>query len=334
MVQGSVHGQGLHLWHEQRVAGKSGVPSDKEHALKSIGRTVAWVTGVSVVGNVVLFAAKYAVGLLTHSVALQADAWHTLSDSLTSIIVMVAYRMGRKPPDREHPFGHGRYELVATLLVGMFLLLIGVMFAYQGYEQLASHRQVDYGLWAIVVTVLSIVVKEAMAQYAFWGARRTKNSALHADGWHHRSDALSSVIVLAGILLGSRFWWIDGVLAILVAVFIIYVAVKTMHEASSRIAGERPSAAVVKQILAVLESACPGCSLHVHQLRYHNYIYHQEVTLHIKLPAEMTIAQAYDLTSHLEEQLAVQMGLEATIHVEPIRELVCVYPAVSKAEVK
>lgn len=318
MGQSPERGHSLHLWRAPQTTLTQPVAAHKEGRGKRNGRAVAWVTGVSIVGNLALFAAKYAVGLLTHSVALQADAWHTLSDSLTSIIVIVAYRMGRKPPDREHPFGHGRYELVATLLVGMFLLVIGLMFAYQGYGQLVSRRQVHYGGWAIAVTVASIAIKEAMAQYAFWGAQRTKNSALRADGWHHRSDALSSLIVLAGILLGSRFFWIDGALAILVAVYIIYVAVETMLEASSRIAGERPSAAEVKQILAVLESACPGCSLHVHQLRFHNYVYHQEVTLHIKLPADMTIAQAYDLTTRLEEQLGLQLGLAATIHVEPI----------------
>ena len=117
---------------------------------------------IAILGNVLLFGGKYVAGVISGSVAIQADAWHTLSDVLTSIIVIVGYRFARKPADHEHPFGHGRYELVSTMLVGVFLFAVAAMFLRRGVMQIFEHTQIHYGPLAIWTIALSIPIKEGM----------------------------------------------------------------------------------------------------------------------------------------------------------------------------
>lgn len=291
-------------------------PLSPSRAAKS-RRALDTAVYVSILGNVVLFVAKYVVGILTESVALKADAWHTLSDVLTSIIVIVGYRIARKPADHEHPFGHGRYELISTMLVGIFLFGVAGMFLYEGLMQLVGHTQVAFGPLAIGVTVLSIVVKEGMAQYTLRVAKRINSSALRADSWHHRSDALSSLVVLVGIVFGNWFWWMDGVLAIVVSLLIAVVAVKTFRSVSSAILGEAPSKTLTESISRVVNEAYPTLQLQPHNFRWHNYIQHQEITLHIVLPDDFTVRQSFDIAAHLESLIYDNFNITATIRVQP-----------------
>lgn len=272
---------------------------------------------VSIFGNVLLFVAKYIAGILTESVALQADAWHTLSDVLTSIIVIVGYRFARKPADHEHPFGHGRYELISTMLVGVFLFAVAGMFLYQGAMEIYEHTQVVFGPLAIGVTVLSILVKEGMAQYTYHIAKKINNPALRADSWHHRSDALSSLIVLVGILVGKWFWWMDGALAIGVAILIAVVAFKTFHSVASAIVGEAPSKELMQDIISTVMDTYPTLNLQPHRFQWHNYIQHQEVTMHVMLPDDLTVRQAFNITKRLELLIYEKFKISATIRVEP-----------------
>lgn len=272
---------------------------------------------VAIAGNAVLFAAKYTVGILTDSVALKADAWHTLSDVLTSIIVIVGYRFARKPADQEHPFGHGRYELISTMLVGVFLFGVAAMFLYEGFMQWVERTNITFGPSAIAVTALSVVVKEGMAQYSMRIAKRINSAALRADSWHHRSDALSSVVVLVGILFGKWCWWMDGALAILVSLLIAVVALRTFQSVTSAILGEAPSKALTESIGQLVEAAYPTLHLQPHNLRWHNYILHQEVTLHIVLPDSFTVRQSFDIAAHLEALINDRFNISATIRVQP-----------------
>ena len=272
---------------------------------------------VSIFGNVLLFVAKSIAGILTESVALQADAWHTLSDVLTSIIVIVGFRFARKPADHEHPFGHGRYELISTMLVGVFLFVVAGMFLYQGAMEIYEHTQVVFGPLAIGVTVLSILVKEGMAQYTYHIAKKINNPALRADSWHHRSDALSSLIVLVGILVGKWFWWMDGALAIGVAILIAVMAFKTFHSVSSAIVGEAPSKELMQDIISTVIDTYPTLNLQPHRFQWHNYIQQQEVTMHVMLPDDLTVRQAFNITKRLELLIYEKFKISATIRVEP-----------------
>ncbi|MDD2200381.1 MAG: cation diffusion facilitator family transporter, partial [Bacteroidales bacterium] len=128
---------------------------------------------ISVIVNSVLFALKFWAGIVTGSIALTADAWHTLSDSLSSIIVIAAVKLSSKKPDSEHPFGHGRWEQIAALFIAFLLGIIAFDFLRDSIIQLKSHESIEFGTIAIVVTIISIIAKEALAQYAFYIYRKT-----------------------------------------------------------------------------------------------------------------------------------------------------------------
>ena len=135
---------------------------------------------LSLFGNILLFGLKFWVGIISGSVAIIADAWHTLSDSLTSIILLIAIRISRKPADEDHPFGHGRAEIIASLIIGVLLSVIAFNFLVDSIKRMSDHQSASFGTLVIVVTAISIVVKELLAQYALWAYKKTKLNSLKA----------------------------------------------------------------------------------------------------------------------------------------------------------
>ena len=273
---------------------------------------------LSLIGNLVLFGLKFWAGIISASSALIADAWHTLSDSLSSLIIMIAARVSGKKADEEHPFGHGRAELIAALIVGMLLVLIAVDFFIEGIHRLGDHTTAQYGLIAIIITSVSIVVKELMAQYAFSAYRKTAFLSLKADAWHHRSDAISSVIILVGIAVGRFAWWIDGVLTLLVALMIGWTALQIIFEGVKPLLGESPS----EELLTYLSTRCDELvkmKTNVHHVHFHRYGPHIELTFHLELPPDISLQEAHDQVTVIEKKIKEEKDLDATIHVEPFR---------------
>jgi len=270
---------------------------------------------VSICGNILLFFLKLWVGLITGSVALTADAYHTLTDSISSGIVIVSGWLSRKPADEKHPFGHGRSDLISSVIIGVLLALIGFEFMLKSVEQIQSGAGVDYGKAAIIVTVISILVKELMAQFAFWACRKSDSTILKADGWHHRTDALSSVVILIGILCGSFADWIDGALGILVSLMIFYASYEILRDSVSRLIGETPDHKVVDKIEALIVKM--DLDVQPHHFHLHRYGDHVELTFHLTMDGDLTLEQAHDQAHRIEQALRDQMRIEATIHMEP-----------------
>ena len=158
-----------------------------------------------------------------------------------------------------------------------------------------------------------------MAQYAFWVGKRHKAGSVIADGWHHRSDAVSSVVVLVGILLGGMFWWVDAVLAIVVAVMIFWAAYGVIRDAALVILGEEPSNELIDNVIAIAETKVER-HLYAHHFHVHNYINHKELTFHVRFPKEMTIAESHQLITLIEQEILEQTQMVATIHAEPIKD--------------
>ena len=281
-----------------------------------LAETEGWL---SIGINLILFVLKFMAGSFTGSVALIADAWHTLSDSISSVFVIVGLKIAKKPADKEHPFGHGRSELISALLIGGFLAVIAYTFFMEGVDELKGKVAVHYNTFAIVATIISIILKEALAQYAFWIGKKTRSRSVSADGWHHRSDAISSVIILVGILLGRYLWWIDAILAMLVAAMILWVAISVIRDAASTILGEEPSEELVEEISKIANMTAKR-NLHPHHFHIHNYINHKELTFHVLLPGKMTIADAHDVITEIENIILEELDLEATIHMEPKKQ--------------
>ena len=272
---------------------------------------------VSIITNTGLFGLKLWAGIVTGSIALIADAWHTLSDSLSSLIVVIAVKLSSKKPDKDHPFGHGRWEQIAALFIAFLLGIIAFDFLKDSVIQFGQHKATQFGTIAIVATTISIVVKELLAQYAFYIGKKTDNVSIKADGWHHRTDALSSILVLVGILFAKYFWWIDSVLGALISLMLFYATYEIAKEAITKLLGEKPSQELVDKITGSVQKKY-DFDLKLHHFHIHNYVAHQELTFHIKLDKNLSIEKGHKIATEIENEIFKQYGIIATVHVEPL----------------
>lgn len=280
-----------------------------------LGYLEGWLSAIV---NTVLFGFKLWAGMSLGSVAMIADAWHTLSDTLTSLVVLLGFWIAGKPKDEEHPFGHGRAELVAAIIIGTLLAVVGFNFLQESYNQLRQHRTVTFKLSAILVFVFSIALKEALAQFAMWAGKKINSQALLADGWHHRSDAIASALIVVGGLFGKYFWWIDGVLGLGVSLLIIHAAYGILKDATYGLLGEPMTTELEQQIRQVVREVAPETS-ELHHTHVHRYGDHTEATFHLRLNAAYPLYQAHEIVTTIENELRRQLNIEPTIHAEPKR---------------
>jgi cation diffusion facilitator family transporter len=275
---------------------------------------------ISIIVNLVLFISKYYVGIISGSVALITDAWHTFSDSASSVVLIIGTKLSSKPADKEHPYGHGRIELITALVIGIMLTLIGFNFLSNAIKKLIDGEAAVFGTLAISVTLASIILNELLAQYAFYIGRRTANASIKADGWHHRSDSLSSLIILVGILVGKYWWWLDGVLGIIMAGFIFYAGYGIFKEVINPLIGVRPDSNVTNEI-STLCSKIAGKNVYPHHFHSHQYGRHTELTFHIALDGGQSLTESHKIVDEIEQAVGEKFNYEVTIHFEPLEDL-------------
>ena len=282
------------------------------HKIK-LSYTEGWL---SIGINIALFILKYIVGILSGSIAITADAWHSLSDSITSIIIILSTKISKKPPDKEHPFGHERITLVASITIGVLLFTVAFNFFESSIKRLIYKQGATYGIWALLVMIVSILVKEGLARYALFTFRKTGLEMLRADAWHHRSDALSSLIVLIGIFLGRFFWWIDGILGIIISIIIMYAAYEVFKESIGPILGEPPDEGLIEDVKRICNDASDIGNLHAHHFHIHNYGTHKELTFHLMFPKDMSIEDCHRIATDIEKRVKKELNIDTTIHLE------------------
>ena len=270
---------------------------------------------VSVAVNILLFAFKYAVGIFSGSLSIIADAWHSLSDSISSIIVIIGGIFSKKPADKEHPFGHGRIELITSFIVGIMLIFIGYTFFAEAIKNLLSKRTANFNKAAIIAMIVSIIIKEILAQYSFWAYRKSGAKSLYADAWHHRSDSITSIIILIGILIGKNFWQSDAILSVLVSIVIFIAALDVIKSSVQPLIGEYPSKEIINKIKNIADELKLNCES-LHHFHIHIYGSHTEITFHIRFPKDMTVFEAHNMATVFENAIREKLSIEATIHIE------------------
>ena len=276
---------------------------------------------LSILVNTILFGIKLWAGLVTGSIALMADAWHTMSDSLTSVMMIPAAKLAAKKPDKSHPFGHGRWELIASMLMAFVLGVIALEFLTGSIERFRDRESVIFGTLALVITIVSIVLKEALAQYEFYLGRKYKNPVITADAWHSRTDSVSSIAILLGIIITkiwSGLWWMDSVLGIICALVIFYAAYEIMRDVITKILGEEPGQEFIEELKKEIEKVYDH-DLLLHHFHIHNYITHKELTFHIRLNKNMTIEEGHTIATGIENMIQEKFHMTATIHIEPTK---------------
>ena len=283
------------------------------------------VTLVGSVVNVVLLLFKFAAGIMGHSAAMVADAVHSLSDFVTDVIVLVFIHISGKPQDKSHDYGHGKYETLAMTLIGVALFIVALGILNSGAmniklwldgEQLEAPGTI--ALWA---ALLSVVLKEAVYRYSMMKARQLNSPAVEANAWHHRSDALSSIGTSVGIggaiFLGQRWTVLDPIASVIVGVFIVKVSISLLRRGIGDLLEQSLPDAVEEEILQMV-AALPGLSK-PHDLRTRRIGNHYAIELHILMDGDITLREAHDKASEVEEILKSHYGQEThvAVHVEP-----------------
>jgi cation diffusion facilitator family transporter len=271
--------------------------------------------------NVTLFVAKYWIGIATGSVAIMAEAWHTLSDSLSSVIVLVGAKFSAKSGDAGHPFGHGRAELIASIIIGVLLAIVAFNFLIESISKLYQRESASFNTLAVIIFVVSAVVKEGTAQFSIRLGKKYDSKSLLADGWHHRSDAIASAMIVAGIFAGKYFWWIDGVLGIIVALLIFYATFDILRQSINPLIGEKPDQKTIRDVHHIADRFISN-DYNIHHIHVHRYGSDTELTFHIQFHFSITFEAAHEIVTQLEKTLQEDLAIEATIHYEPLKNVV------------
>ncbi len=276
--------------------------------------------------NVLLLAFKFVAGIMGHSAAMVADAVHSLSDFVTDVVVLVFVHISGKPEDKSHEFGHGKFETLAQTLIGFMLLAVSVGIVYGGLAKIATWLNGEQlkapGMLALWAALLSIVLKEGVFHYTMRKAKQLDSQAVEANAWHHRSDALSSIGTALGIggaiFLGQRWAVLDPLASVIVGLFIVKVAVVLLRGGIGDLT-EQSLPDEVEQEMLRLAASVPGVE-EPHDLRTRRIGSHYAIELHILMDADISLRQAHDKASEVEDLLKKHYGEEThvIVHVEPL----------------
>jgi len=290
---------------------------------KNAGRQIKSVTNLAIATNLALFVIKVLVGLLSGSIALIADGIHSLSDMATDFAVLLGYYFGSKEPDQEHPYGHGRVETFSAMFIAVVLVVVGGFIIWKASKEVAKvHSAQEYArqMWGAVfwVALLSVVVKEALYRVSRKVAVKTHSSALYANAWHHRTDALSSVAVVIGFA-AMRWGYMHGdeVAAIVVGLLIILVGVKIIGDCLRELTEGSVDEGTIEHIKNIINS---NSSIRQwHKLRSRTVGREVFLDLHILVDQDLSIAAAHRIAENLENALDEQIArpVNITIHIEP-----------------
>ena len=287
-------------------------------------KTAVKVSMVSIIGNAVLSLLKLIAGVLAHSGAMVSDAVHSASDVFSSIIVIIGVKLSAREADRDHPYGHERFECVAAIILSGVLLITGIMIGKSALDQLLAN---DYdaivvpGLLALAAAVISIVSKEAMFWYTRFYAKKLDSPALMANAWHHRSDALSSVGALIGIV-GARmgFKVLEPVASLIICAFIFKAAYDIFRDSVSKMVDHSCDDATEEAIArcAAAQDRVRGVDL-IQTREFGNRIY---VDIEIRADGDLTLRESHQIAEQVHDAIEKQFDKvkHIMVHVNPAED--------------
>ena len=278
--------------------------------------------------NFLLVIFKFIAGILGHSAAMIADAVHSLSDFATDIVVLIFTRISNKPQDKNHDYGHGKYETLATAIIGIVLFAVGASICWNGLQAIQTvwqgGRLPAPGMLAFAGAIISIVSKELIYRYTIHVGRKINSSAVIANAWHHRSDAFSSIGTAIGIggaiVLGESWSVLDPMAAVVVSFFIMKVAVQLLKPCVDELTEKSLPDEIEKEICLIAENT-PGVSA-IHNLRTRRLGNHYAIEMHVRMDGHLTLYEAHAKASVIENKLKEKYGNETHvgIHVEPVKD--------------
>jgi len=293
-------------------------PRDRGEETRAAERVTLIGAAVDFIGGF----AKLVVGSLVGSAALVADGIHSFSDVLTDAMVLVATRIGRREADSKRPYGHGRIETLATLWLGSVLIFVAGGIAWAGVKQIVVGATLPTpGLWGIGVAIAALLSKEWIFRYTLHVARCIDSRLLAANAWHSRTDALSTLVVLVG-LVGAEFGvaWLDSVAAIFVGVAVGWIGGRLLWESSQELIDTALPECERERMQAVAEKVSGVCS--VHELRSRSLGRDTVVDLHIVVPARVSVSEGHEIGTEVARRLreAFPAISDVTFHIDPMED--------------
>ncbi|VGO13818.1 Ferrous-iron efflux pump FieF [Pontiella desulfatans] len=290
------------------------LPADGHENRTRLGMLAGWA---STVMSALMAAAKFFLGAASGSVSMIADATNNLTDMGSSLVIALGFQWSRKPRDEDHPFGHGRIEAVATLVLAIALILVGTEVARSGIMRLVRPQPIEAPVWLLVAVGVTVAVKAWMAVFARQLARLSKSQVLEADAWNHTFDIVSTFMVVVALVC-SKFGWgaVDGWMAIGVAGFILYTGVAYAREAIDILLGQKPDPDEVRQIFKTV-LAVEGV-MSVHEIMVHHYGDVKMVSFHIEVDANMSLVDAHLVSERAEDEVEKHFNWRALAHLDPV----------------
>ena len=275
--------------------------------------------------NMILMLFKFVAGFFGHSAAMTADAVHSLSDFATDLVVLAFVRISHKPKDKDHDYGHGKYETLATTLIGVALIAVALGILVEGAKKIALWAQggtlTQPGMLALWAALISILLKEIIFQYTHRKAKNLNSQAMEANAWHHRSDALSSIgtaIGIGGAIIGDERWAVlDPIASIVVGAFIVKVAIGLLRKGIGDLMEQSLPDEVENEIMGIVKSV-PDVK-EPHELCTRRIGNHYAIEMHILMDGNLPLKEAHDTATAIEQKLKDRYGEEThvSIHVEP-----------------
>lgn len=276
--------------------------------------------------NFLLLMFKFVAGFVGNSAAMIADAVHSLSDFITDIIVILFVRVSSMPKDENHHYGHGKYETLATAIIGVVLFAVGVGILVNAVETIIDFfhgkELAAPNFWALGAAAVSIVFKEALYQYTVYKGKNLNSNAVMANAWHHRSDALSSIGTLLGIsgamFLGEKWRVLDPIAAFLVSIFILKVAIELTKASLEELLEKSLPKKTQEKILNIIHSFPEVKS--PHNLRTRHIGSNIAIEFHIRMDGNLSLNEVHEITKRMENALKAEFGplTHIGIHMEPI----------------
>ena len=290
------------------------------HKIETANRQIRSVTILGIAVNILLTVLKVLVGLWAGSLALIADGLHSLSDMATDVAVLIGVYFGSKKPDESHPYGHGRIETFSSGFIGVVLILVGVTMIYYAALEIVAGRVVRPSIAVLAIAVVSVLSKEIIYRVTKKVAVKSHSSALYANAWHHRSDALSSIAVIIGfVALELGFVYGDQIAAVAVGLMILFVGVRVLGDCFAELAESAVDSGLVEQIKSLIASETRIRQWH--KLRTRTVGREIFLDLHILVEPGLNITEAHEIAENLETILHehITRPVNITVHIEPDR---------------
>lgn len=273
---------------------------------------------VGIITNLILFFIKITAGMVFKSISITADAVNNLSDCGSSVITLVGFKISAKPADPEHPYGHARFEYISGLIVSLVVFVVGFQLAEESFKKIISPENSEYSLLVVLVLIVSILIKLWQSAFYKRAGSLIKSSTLVATSADSRNDVVSTIAVLAGVVITKYTGFnLDGIIGLCVAVIIMFTGYKLIRETSDPLLGEAPPKELVDDIYKTIRGY--DGVLDIHDLNVHSYGPGRcFASVHCEVPAERNIIESHDIIDNIERDFLNNKRIHLVIHMDPI----------------